>query len=78
MYYYLGNRFDILYLFFSCCSCAINMLLSVICIVLVIAAIVGAAVYFGYVDKDKGIEGNFNHISDKLHSVGNDISNKLN
>lgn len=50
------------------------MLLSVICIVLVMAAIIGAAVYFGFVDKDKGVEGNINDISDKLHNVGKEIT----
>lgn len=44
------------------------MLLSVICIVIVIAAVVAAGVYFGIIDKDKGVEGNYDDIKDSFNN----------
>lgn len=61
----------------SCCSCALNMLLSVICIVLVIAAIVGAAVYFGILDKDKDAEGNLKDIGNTIQNTGKEFLEKI-
>lgn len=42
------------------------MLLSVLCIVLVIAAFVAAGIYFGLIDKDKDVQGNFDQIGNHI------------
>lgn len=51
------------------------MLLSVLCIVLVIAAVVFAGVYFGLIDKDKGVEENFNQFGDNIKDHFNKLKN---
>lgn len=78
------QRIDFNYLFHfrlrrscSCCSCALNMLLSVLCIVLVIAAVVGAAIYFGVIDKDQDAETNLHNIGQQLHDGSKDLINKF-
>lgn len=54
------------------------MLLSVLCIVLVIAAVVGAAIYFGIIDKDGNFDKNgLDNIGDHLSNVGTNIKNQF-
>lgn len=53
------------------------MLLSVLTIVLVIAAIVGAAIYFGLIDKDQDTETNLHNIGQQLHDSTKDLVNKF-
>lgn len=54
------------------------MLLSVICIVLVIAAVVAVGVYFGVIDKDKGVEGNYDDIKNSIQNSYNNVKDKFN
>lgn len=54
------------------------MLLSVICIVLVIAAVVAVGIYFGVIDKDKGVEGNIDHIKDSISTGVDNVKNQFN
>lgn len=55
------------------------MLMSVLCIVLVIAAIVGAAIYFGIIDKDGNLQKDgLDNIGDHLNTVGNNIKDQFN
>lgn len=54
------------------------MLLSVLCIVLVIAAVVAAALYFGVIDKDKGVDANLNDLGNHFSHVGNNIKDQFN
>lgn len=61
-----------------CCSCALNMLLSVICIVLVIAAVVAVGIYFGVIDKEKGVEGNYDDLKTTIQNSYNNVKDKLN
>lgn len=63
---------------FSCCSCALNMLLSVICIVLVIAAVVAAGIYFGVIDKEKGFDGNLENLKDSVNNGVEGVKNQIN
>lgn len=58
------------FLIFSCCTCTLSILFPVICIVLVIAAIVGAAVYYGYYDTDKDASTNFNNAVGSITGTG--------
>lgn len=51
------------------------MLLSVLCIVIVIAAVVAIGVYFGVIDKDKGVEGNYDNIKESLSNGVDNIKN---
>lgn len=53
------------------------MLLSVICIVLVIAAVVAVGIYFGVIDKDKGVEGNYDDITTSIKNSYNDVKDKF-
>lgn len=55
------------------------MLLSVLCIVLVIAAVVGAAVYFGIIDKDGHLDKNgFNNLGDNFNKLGDSLKDQIN
>lgn len=55
------------------------MLLSVLCIVLVIAAIVGAAVYFGVIDKDGHFDKNgLDNFGNTLSKVGDNFKDQIN
>lgn len=54
------------------------MLLSVICIVIVIAAVVAAGIYFGYYDKDKDVEGNLQNVKDSFNNGLESVKNHLN
>lgn len=54
------------------------MLLSVICIVVVIAAIVAVGIYFGVIDKDKGFEGNLDDFKDSLSNGVDTVKQQFN
>lgn len=47
--------------------------MSVLCIVLVIAAIVGAGLYFGVIDKDDSVGDNLHKVGQQLHDSGKEI-----
>lgn len=55
------------------------MLMSVLCIVLVIAAIVGAAVYFGIIDKNGNYnKDGFDNLGDHINTLGNNVKDQFN
>lgn len=53
------------------------MLLSVLCIVLVIAAVVGAAVYFGVYRPQDNPHSDFNKVVNSIGETGKEWANKI-
>lgn len=60
---------------FSCCSCALSMLLSVIFFIVIVLVVIAVACYFGLYEPEKGSE--LDHVVNTIHDIAGKAKDKV-